>query len=212
MSRTRIKFCGLTSSEDVALAVDAGADAVGVILAPSPRRVPLEAVGALAESIPPFVSKFAVVAEPGEDELVLARALGFTLQFSGGESAEACEGFSAGRPYVKVFHVGDDPGAWTAASAAFESAPNALWQFDTHAAGRAGGSGRTFAWDAVAPVARRRRVVVSGGLTPENVAACVRMLRPYAVDVRGGVETGGMKDREKMGAFVRAVRDADAEA
>ena len=85
------------------------------------------------------------------------------------------------------------------------------WMFDTAGDdGRSGGTGRTFAWELARRLAGDRRFVVSGGLTPENVGACVRAVRPYAVDVRSGVESNGMKDPGKVRAFVRAVRDADA--
>ncbi|GAC1525051.1 MAG: phosphoribosylanthranilate isomerase [Vulcanimicrobiaceae bacterium] len=89
---------------------------------------------------------------------------------------------------------------------------HALWMFDSKIRGKLGGTGVTFAWERVIDVARKRPVVVSGGLSPENVADCVRTVRPYAVDVRGGVESGGRKDFSKMRAFVRAVREADEQA
>ncbi len=208
--RTRIKFCGMTSLADVALAVDAGADAVGVIVAASsPRRADPELLLVLATAVPPYVSRIAVVTSPSEREAATLRALGFTLQFSGEELPAECARLAAGHAYVKAFHLRDDT-AYDAADfeelAAYE---NALWMFDSRVGEKLGGTGIPFVWDLVAPVARRRPVVVSGGLRPENVGACVRAVRPYAVDARSGIETEGRKDPAKMRAFVRAVREAD---
>jgi phosphoribosylanthranilate isomerase len=211
-ARTRIKFCGMTSSEEIALAVEAGADAVGVILAESPRRVPLAALAALGRAVPPFVSKVAVLVDPDDAELEAAVRHGFTVQFSGAEDPERCRRVGAANAYVKVFHVKSDQRYDAEDIAALDAYAGALWQFDTRVEGTAGGTGVPFAWRVVEPLARRRRLVVSGGLTPQNVAECVTLVRPYAVDVRGGVETDGMKDPEKMRDFVRAVRAADAQA
>jgi len=211
-ARTRIKFCGMTSPADIALAVDAGADAVGVIVAQSERRVPLDALPALGRAVPPFVAKVAVLVDPADEELAVALRCGFTVQFSGAETPERCAEAGRDGPYVKVFHVKSDQRFDADDVAALEAYRGALWQFDTHVAGSAGGTGVPFTWRVVEPLARTRPVVVSGGLTPSNVADCVRLVRPYAVDVRGGVETDGMKDPEKMRDFVRAVRAADAQA
>ncbi len=208
--RTRVKFCGMSSPSDIALAVEAGADAVGVILVPaSPRRVEPDALPALAAAIPPFVSRVAVVASPSAHDASLLGALGFTLQFSGEESAVECEALADGRRYIKAFHVSDARALDDAHVASFDGNVDALWMFDSRVGAKLGGTGVTFAWDLVAPVARMRPVVVSGGLTPDNVASCVRCLRPYAVDVRNGIETEGRTDKAKMRAFVRAVREAD---
>ena len=134
-------------------------------------------------------------------------------QFHGDEPAEACEAFAAG-PYLKAFHVemrrAYYPTDFARIARPFE---HATWMFDTAGeSGRSGGTGRTFAWEIARRLAGERRFVVSGGLTPENVGDCVRAVRPYAVDVRSGVETNGRKDPDKVRAFVRAVRDADMEA
>ena len=107
-ARTRIKFCGMTSAEEIGLAVEAGADAVGVILAESPRRVPLDALPALGRAVPPFVAKVAVVVDPGDEELETAVRHGFTVQFSGSESPARCAAAGRFGPYVKVFHVESD--------------------------------------------------------------------------------------------------------
>lgn len=211
-ARTRIKFCGMTSAEEIGLAVEAGADAVGVILAESPRRVPLDALPALGRAVPPFVAKVAVVVDPGDEELETAVRHGFTVQFSGSESPARCAAAGRFGPYVKVFHVESDQRFDADDVAALEAFEGALWQFETRVDGLAGGGGVPFSWRVVEPLARTRRVVVSGGLTPANVGECVTLVRPYAVDVRGGVETSGMKDPQKMRDFVRAVRAADAQA
>ena len=208
--RTRIKFCGMTNVAEVALAVEAGADAVGVIVAAaSPRMVERAVLPELAASIPPYVSRVGVVTSPSEADAATLRALGFTLQFSGEELPAQCERLAAGHAYVKAFHLRDDT-TYDAVDfdelAAYEGA---LWMFDSRVGQKLGGTGVPFVWELVAPVARRRRIVVSGGLTPENVGACVRAVRPYAVDTRSGVETDGRKDPRKMQAFVRAVREAD---
>jgi phosphoribosylanthranilate isomerase len=214
--RTRVKLCGMTSADDVALAVAAGADAVGVIVTESARRVALPDVPAVVAALPPFVAKIAVVGDAAPDDLRSLAALGFTFQFTGDESAAACERAAAGAAYLKVRHVEPErrftPADVDALDAELAAYPRATWLFDSKVAGKRGGTGVTFRWDGLEALARRRAIVVSGGLTPDNVAACVRAVRPYAVDVRSGVETDGRKDFDKMRALVRAVREADAQA
>ena len=210
--RTRVKICGCRSERDVRNAIDAGADAVGVILAESsPRRVSMEAFRDIARVVPALVSLVAVFVEPPASLVDEALKVGATPQFHGDEDAEWCESLAAG-PYLKAYHVRDDdpvdPGAFARFARPFE---HATWLFDTaRAGGGSGGTGRTFAWEKLAAVRAQRAVVVSGGLTPANVGACVQAVRPYAVDVSSGVETNGLKDPRKMLAFVRAVHDADA--
>lgn len=213
MPRTRIKICGVTSPEDAELAIAAGADAIGMILAASPRRVSIEELGRIVRVVPPFVTPVAVIADPLLEDLetiVSAIQLGCVPQFSGAEPPEMCERIVSAA-YLKAFHVG--PGD-SAEDLEREIAryPRALPLFDTRVEGRRGGTGTTFDWDAAAPIAARRRAVMSGGLTPENVGECVRRVRPYAVDVRSGVEREGKKDAARIAAFVRAVREADAES
>lgn len=207
--RTRIKFCGMRTPADVALAIDAGADAVGVIVADSPRRVAEADLPGLAAAIPPFVDRIGVVAGPSDGSAALLVSLGFTLQFSGEELPAQCERLAGGRPYVKAFHIRAGESYEPADFSALEAYTHATWMFDTRVDERFGGTGVPFTWSLVELVAQRRDVIVSGGLTPQNVGACIRAVRPYAVDVRGGVETSERKDVEKMRAFARAVREAD---
>lgn len=205
----------MTSPRDVALAVEAGADAVGVILAPSERRVTLEQARAIAAATPPAISFVAVVVDPTAAELeTIARELPrATLQFHGHEPVETCR--ATGLPFVKVVRASEaaavaDPASLLRSLA--QTYRDGMLMLDSGTAERPGGTGETFSWRIVARASKTLDVVVSGGLTPKNVGACVREVRPYAVDTRSGVETAGRKDREKMRAFVRAVREADAEA
>ncbi len=211
--RTRVKICGCTSVADVELAVASGADAVGVILAErSPRRVGIERFHLIAQAVPALVSLVAVFVDPPSGLVDEALKAGAIPQFHGYEHADACESFAAG-PYLKAYHVRPDRPETREHFAAFARPyEHATWLFDTAgASGVSGGTGTAFRWEIAREVAGERRFVVSGGLTPENVGDCVRRSRPFAVDVRSGVETAGAKDPEKVRAFVRAVRSADAE-
>ena len=193
-------------------AVDAGADAVGLILADSPKRVTLADVRAIVRAVPAYVSVLAVFVRPAPADVAAALALGCVAQFSGDESAEFCTA-AAGSRFVKALHF-DASRTYVPADveAMAEAFPTADIMFDSRVGETFGGTGTVGPWDLIAPVALRRRVIVSGGLTPENVGACVRQLRPFGVDVRSGVETGGIKDDNKVRAFVRAVRESDAQA
>lgn len=209
--RTRIKFCGITSPSEAALAVDAGADAVGMILAPSPRRIGLDQARSIAAAVPAFVELFAVFVNPEESDVRRLAALGARPQFHGQEPPAFCETVAAGA-YLKAYHVQADSGLDARRVETFaESFPRATLLFDSASDGQAGGTGIAFGWEPLRGLASRRRIVVSGGLTPGNVGECIRAARPYGVDVRSGIETGGEKDVEKMHAFVRAVREADAQ-
>jgi phosphoribosylanthranilate isomerase len=201
--RTAIKFCGITNARDAALARSAGADAIGVILAPSERRVSLSTALALAAESdrPPTI-----VAAVGSDLSPVAdlRAAGFVLQFCSPIGAAVAKRLTGGA-YLRVMHM-----------AAHETTPfeeqfvgGETPLFDVADAGRLGGSGRTFAWQRIAHCASRYPVVVAGGLNSLNVGACIRCVRPAAVDVRSGIEHCGRKSMAKMRAFVRAVREAD---
>lgn len=209
---TRIKICGCTSAADVDLAVAAGVDAVGLIFAPSPRRITLEQGAIATAAVPGRVSIVGVFVDPAEAELERAIRLLPRLipQFSGSEPAALCR--LLGVPYLKAFPVGPGaPAEEDALSLQLRRYPDALPIFET-ASDQRGGSGRTFEWHRVSGLVQRQRSVISGGLTPANVGACLRLLGPYAVDVRSGVESAGVKDPGKLRDFVDAVRLADATA
>lgn len=208
--RTRIKFCGMRRREDIELAVAMGVDAIGLIFAErSPRRVDLDLAQRLREAIPPFVSCVALVMDTPVTEVraILQRLKPDLLQFHGAETAAECLSFD--RPYLRAVPMADPVRGLDEMA----RHPRALgWVLDSHAAGGAGGSGQPFDW-ATVPAADRQRVLLAGGLGPDNVAAAVRQVRPWAVDVSSGIESApGVKDASRMRRFVEAVRAADTES
>lgn len=202
---TRIKICGLTRSEDVEVVADAGADAVGfVFYPPSPRHVTPARAAELARSLPPFVSVVGLFVNADADTVrqALASAPIHLLQFHGDEDDAFCRQF--GRPFIKAARV--RPGLdLLQYAAAFPSAQALL--LDAFVDGY-GGGGAAFDWSLV-PESLARSVVLSGGLGVDNVGEAIRRLRPAAVDVSSGVESAkGIKDADKVRAFVAAVRAA----
>lgn len=209
-TRTRIKICGITNAEDAAVAVAAGADAIGVIFAPSPRQVSLEKAAAALAVVPPPVARIGVFVDASAEEIAAAvSACGLTtVQLSGHESPEACDAVRV--PVIKVLSVGTDFDIRTIEPYRDHAA---AILFDTFVAGKAGGTSQTFDWQAVSEVSGRVPSFVAGGLNPDNVRECILATTPFAVDVASGVETSpGKKDHQKLFAFCAAVRAADREA
>jgi len=207
MHRTRIKLCGMTRAQDVAAAVTAGADAVGLVFAPSPRQVSLEQAAIAAAAAPPPVARVGVFVDPTleEVEAAVAAAQLSAVQLSGHESPEFVSAVSV--PVIKVLSVGTDFD-WTAAEP-YRGRVAAL-MLDTHVPGKAGGTSQTFRWHSIGETPGWAPLFVAGGLNPENVAEAVRVLRPFAVDVSSGVESSpGIKDHYRIEAFCAAVRQAD---
>jgi phosphoribosylanthranilate isomerase len=203
--KPRIKICGLTRIEDLQAAIDAGADAIGLVFyPPSPRYVDLQTAATLASAVPPFVTIVGlfVNAEPQVVRETLAAVPIHLLQFHGDEDESYCRQFD--RPYMKAARV--KPGVdLVQYAAAFPSAQAIL--LDAFVDGY-GGGGKVFDWSLV-PAALGKPVVLSGGLDAGNVGDAVRRVRPAAVDVSSGVEAAkGIKDAEKIKAFVAAVRAA----
>ena len=206
MSRTRIKICGLTREADVDDAVDAGADAIGLVLyEKSPRRVSIERAAALAARLPPFVTPVLLFVDASPS--VLRRAVDALphalLQFHGDETPAQCA--AAGRPYLRAARMA--PGFDLLDFAARHADAHGLL-LDTHVESY-GGSGKVFDWSLIPPGVPLP-VVLSGGLNPANVTDGVLRVRPWAVDVSSGVEVGkGLKSGPLMRRFCKAVRDAD---
>ncbi|WP_336347767.1 phosphoribosylanthranilate isomerase [Pseudomonas monsensis] len=206
MSAVRSKICGITRIEDALAAVEAGADAIGfVFYAKSPRAVSVQQARAIIRALPPFVTTVGLFVNASRCELgeILDAVPLDLLQFHGDENAEACEEWR--RPYIKALRVkaGDDIAA---AVAAYPGASGVL--LDTYVEGVPGGTGEAFDWSLIPPDLSKP-LILAGGLTPENVADAVARVRPYAVDVSGGVEASkGIKDHAKIRAFIAAARKA----
>jgi phosphoribosylanthranilate isomerase len=181
-----------------------------MIFAESARRIEWEAARDIAGRIPSQITPVAVFVNPTRDDVARVRDLfpQALVQLSGDETP----GFatSIGGGVIKAVHVGNE--SPLEMERVCERYAPSLVLFDTRVAGKYGGTGLTFDWTNIAKLARWRPVMVAGGLTPENVASCVRKVRPFGVDVRSGIETDGRKDKAKMRAFVRAVRETDAAA
>lgn len=205
--RTRIKICGLTREADVDAAVAAGADAIGFVFYPaSPRYVTPQRAAELARRIPPFVDVVGLFVNEAPETVRAACATApiSLLQFHGDEDAAYCAQF--GRPWVKAARVraGLDLVEF---ARSFADARGLL--LDAFVEGY-GGGGHVFDWTLIPPDLPGF-LVLSGGLTAVNVGDAIRRVRPVAVDVSSGVEAGkGIKDHDKIAAFVAAVRAADA--
>jgi len=208
--RTRVKICGMTRVEDVQAAAQAGADAIGLVFyPPSPRFLSLDWARQLAGEVPPFVSTVALFVNPSAAEVysVVERVKPAMLQFHGEEAPEFCKQF--GVPYLKACRV--QPGIDLLKYLRPYSGA-AGWLLDSHVA-EYGGVGESFDWSLV-PAERvrddMRPLVLSGGLTRDNVREAVRRVRPWAVDVSSGVEVSkGIKDAARIAAFIAEVRNAD---
>ena len=207
LSHTRIKICGITRPDDARVAVDCGADALGLVFyAESPRAVDAEQAVRIADAVPPFVTLVALfVDEPAaEVERILSSVAVDLLQFHGEETPGYCRQFN--RPWVKALRV--RPGLdLVEASAPYTGARGVL--LDSYREGVPGGTGQTFDWELAArqlPLP----VILAGGLNAANVGAAMARLRPSAVDVSGGVESApGIKDASQIEQFIAAVRAAD---
>ena len=199
-ARTRVKICGVTTPADARTAADAGVDAVGINFhPPSPRSVGPLMAAEIAAALPPFVAAVGVFVDPDPDRVrrILHRVQLDGLQFSGEEAGEFCRGL--GVPYIKGAKMAPDFDF-----GAFEGLyPDAqAFLLDTYDDRLAGGTGRPFDWSTWPR--SDRRLILAGGLDPDNVATAIAATRPYAVDVASGVEgdVKGRKDAELVRRFV----------
>jgi phosphoribosylanthranilate isomerase len=203
---TRVKICGITNTTDVFAAVSAGASALGFnMYEPSPRYVTPRQAQQLCAAVPVFVSRVGLFVNHSRAEILqICEQVDFDLlQFHGDESNDFCTSFD--RPFIKALRVapGDDI---EAVVNRFPDSRGIL--LDAFTDGLYGGTGRTIDWQQIPTL--NQPVILAGGLDADNVASAISQVRPFAVDVSGGVERSrGVKDADKMRRFMAAVQWTD---
>ncbi|NBT27991.1 MAG: phosphoribosylanthranilate isomerase [Gammaproteobacteria bacterium] len=202
--RTRIKICGIKSPEDAVVAIESGADAIGLVFyEPSARHVDLETAGRVRARLPALVHSVGVFVDPSESYVreVLAQAGLSVLQFHGSESRDFCEQFEL--PYIKAIPMSESVDLKTLTGLHPQASAFLL---DTYSAAQAGGSGKAFDWQR-AKVRLPAPVLLAGGLSPSNVHRALTDALPWGVDVSSGVESSpGVKNQSKIKAFCHAVQ------
>jgi phosphoribosylanthranilate isomerase len=203
----RIKICGITSLEDAQLAVELGANALGFIFySKSPRNVSIQAAANICAALPPFVSRVGVFVNEIEYtiEKVLQECGIDTLQFHGDEPPGFCQKFPA--KSIKAFQLQNEESLRQISDYDVDA-----WLLDSYSPDVRGGSGKVFNWDlAIEAKKLGKPIILSGGLTPDNVVSAVQKIQPYAIDVSSGVELSpGKKDADKLRAFFKACRSLE---
>lgn len=204
----RVKFCGLTRAEDARVAIDLGVDALGLVFVPQSKRfLDPDRANALLAGVAPLVQVIGLFMDASAADVaaVLDAVPLDVLQFHGRESPEYCRQFR--RPYIKALAMGDGVDVVRTASG-YAAARGVL--LDAHRSGEQGGTGQRFDWSLI-PSALADRIILAGGLTPENVAEAITDVRPYAVDVSSGIESApGIKCPRRMQQFMNEVERASA--
>ena len=205
--RTRVKICGLTDVEMAHVAVSHGADAIGLVFyPPSPRFIEIDAAAEIVSSMPAFVTCVGLFVNADQQDVTKAIELtGIDLlQFHGNECPDYCAGFDF--PYIKALRMKEDIDLLRECER-YASAKNLL--LDTYIPGAPGGTGESFNWERI-PQELASEIILAGGLDPDNVDSAIEAVKPYAVDVSGGVESSkGIKSAEKIEQFMRGVSIAD---
>lgn len=197
----RIKICGMQDVATALAAAEAGADAVGMVFAPSKRQVSPKIARGICQALPPFVSKVGVFVD-AKAEVVkeIAELCGLdTLQFHGQESVAYCSQFS--QTVIKAFQIKEEASLFQLAG--FELHTLLL---DSFSVGQMGGTGRVFPWDLASKAGQVYRIILAGGLSADNVLTAIRAVQPYGVDVSSGVESNGKKDSRKIREFITTIR------
>jgi len=211
---TRVKICGITDVFYAQAAVEAGADLIGVVFAPSPRQVTYEKAGEIAAAVKKYeVSVVGVfVNMPAATVNTVASSCKLDwVQLSGDESWEYCQEIE--KPLIKAIHVfsqwgGEELLAHLEEGKRRPGSKPPIYLLDTLVEGRYGGTGQTFVWEIAKRAVAKYPIIIAGGLHPGNVGQVVASLRPWGVDVSSGVESRGVKDVDKIKAFIQAVRSA----
>ena len=205
----KVKICGITNMEDALLAAELGADALGFIFVKtSPRHIRPSAARKIIQELPPFVTPVGVVADAEHDEILeLIDETGIScVQLHGNESPKQLAKFPV--PVYKSFRVDKEFNLET-----LQRYKGSAYLLDTHVNGALGGTGKTFDWDVAIKAKAYGRIILAGGLTPENIAEAVKKVQPYAVDVNSGVESApGKKDKNKLERLFKAIRSLQNES
>ncbi|NOS87028.1 MAG: phosphoribosylanthranilate isomerase [Methylococcaceae bacterium] len=205
--RTRVKICGFTNVDEAVFAAHLGADAIGLVFYPaSPRNVDIALAATIVNALPAFTTTVALFVDEHEARIreVLAKVAIGCLQFHGDEPAAACRQY--GKPYIKAIRVRPDTDIAALAEHYHDAAGLLL---DAYHADAKGGTGLGFDW-ALIPQHCRLPIILAGGLSVDNAKLAVTTAQPYALDVSSGVEaTKGVKDAQKMAAFIKQVHEGD---
>lgn len=206
---TRIKICGLTEQQHATWADKHGADAIGFLFADSPRRVTPEQAHAIQRVLSPFVKTVGVFVNTTHAQIdnVLAQVRLDVLQLHGDESpkfiATARRQFRL--PIVKAIRVRDHVTNYDLATYQADA-----YLLDTYVPGQAGGTGKNFDWSLAVPLVKHHRIILAGGLHPNNIAKALQTVQPYGVDVSSGVEQApGVKDEQAIEQFIQRVKQSD---
>jgi phosphoribosylanthranilate isomerase len=207
LHRTRVKFCGITQYEDAAAAVALGVDALGfVFYGASPRNIAVAQAAAIIAKLPPLVCKVGLFVDAGIESVrtVLEAVPIDIVQFHGNETANECE--QAGRPYIKAIRMAPEVDLHAEAERYANASALLL---DAYTNDAVGGTGLAFDWARI-PRNLSRPIILAGGLSSANVAAAIKVVGPYAVDVSSGVERSkGIKDPDKMKQFMIEVNSVE---
>lgn len=201
-----IKICGITNEEDGLAAARLGADALGFVFAPSPRRISPEKARQIIKALPPLVQTVGVFVDEDLDEVSsVAEMCGLDiLQFHGSESADYCDSFD--QRVIKAIRLRNRQDLKSLAE--YDGVVHALL-LDTYLPDKLGGTGMTFNWEWALEAGKYGRIILAGGLNPGNVAAAISIVKPYGVDASSGLEQSpGVKDHEKMAQFIESVRQS----
>lgn len=200
---TKVKVCGIRSLEDALAAAEYGADALGfVFYGKSPRYIEPEEAAAIIEKLPPFVTPVALFVNAHEDSVrAVIRVTGIeVIQFHGDERPDYVSSFS--QRTIKALRIKDEQSI-----ADMHSYDVNAILADAYSPDAYGGTGKTFNWDLLSGIQASERIILAGGLGPENVAEAIRKVSPYAVDVSSGVEASpGVKDHDKLRRFIEEAK------
>jgi len=212
MGRMRVKICGVTSPDDARMVAAAGVDAVGMIFAESPRQVTIAQARAIVDALPPWVTPVGVFVNEAPDAIGrIAREVGLTtVQLHGDELPCSVKDVAGHFKVIKAFRIGGPADVADVLDYVQQCQPDGCL-IDSRVGSAYGGTGQTAPWNMVAPLSGRLwPLILSGGLTPENVAEAARLVRPWGVEASSGVESApGRKDKQRVLDFVRNARSID---